>query len=66
MTDSVRLVSISNYLPDTIIIFWFDDKGEYEGEVSELQLGDVKLHILDGTNWLYSKYLLNEEDKENK
>ena len=64
MTDSVRLVSISNYLPDTIIIFWFDDKGEYEDEVSELQLGDVKLHILDGTN--YSKYLLNEEDKENK
>ena len=66
MTDSVRLVSISNYLPDTIIIFWFDDKGEYEDEVSELQLGDVKLHILDGTNWLYSKYLLNEEDKESK
>ena len=66
MTDSVRLVSISNYLPDTIIIFWFDDKGEYEDEVSEPQLGDVKLHILDGTNWLYSKYLLNEEDKENK
>ena len=25
-----------------------------------------KLHILDGTNWLYSKYLLNEEDKESK
>ena len=48
------------------IIFWFDDKGEYEDEVSELQLGDVKLHILDGTNWLYSKYLLNEQDKESK
>ena len=44
---------------ETRIIFWFDDKGEYEDEVSELQLGDVKLHILDGTNWLYSKYLLN-------
>ena len=49
---------------ETRIIFWFDDKGEYVDEVSELQLGDVKLHILDGTNWLYSKYLLNEEDKE--
>lgn len=44
---------------ETRIIFWFDDKGEY----AELQLGDVKLHILDGTSWLYSKYLLNEEDK---
>ena len=51
---------------ETRVIFWFDDKGEYEDEVSELQLGDVKLHILDGTNWLYSKYLLNEEDKESK
>jgi hypothetical protein len=51
---------------ETRIIFWFDDKGEYEDEVSELQLDDVKLHILDGTNWLYSKYLLNEEDKESK
>lgn len=51
---------------ETRIIFWFDDKGEYEDEVSELQLGGVKLHILDGTNWLYSKYLLNEEDKESK
>lgn len=51
---------------ETRIIFWFDDKGEYEDEVSELQLGDAKLHILDGTNWLYSKYLLNEEDKESK
>ena len=50
----------------TKYIFWFDDKAEYEDELSELQLGDVKLHILDGTNWLYSKYLLNEEDKENK
>lgn len=30
---------------ETRIIFWFDDKGDYEDEVSELQLGDVKLHI---------------------
>ena len=50
----------------TRIVFWFDDKGEYEDEVAELQLGDVKLHILDGSNWLYSKYLLNESDKESK
>ena len=48
------------------IVFWFDDKGEYEDEVSELQLGDVKLHILDGSNWFYSKYLLNESDSESK
>ena len=50
----------------TRIIFWFDDKGEYEDEVSELQLDNVKLHILDGTNWFYSKWLLNESDTEGK
>lgn len=52
--------------PDTRIIFWFDDKGEYEDEVSELQLEHAKLHILDGANWLYSKWLLNESDQESK
>ena len=51
---------------DTRIIFWFDDKGEYEDQVSELQLDNAKLHILDGTNWFYSKWLLNESDTENK
>ena len=51
---------------DTRIIFWFDDKGEYEDEVSELQLDNAKLHILDGTNWFYSKWLLNESDTEGK
>ena len=50
----------------TRIIFWFDDKGEYEDEVSELQLDNAKLHILDGTNWFYSKWLLNESNTESK
>ena len=51
---------------DTRIIFWFDDKGEYEEEVSELQLNNAKLHILDGSNWFYSKWLLNESDPDRK
>lgn len=51
---------------DTRIIFWFDDKGEYEDEVLELQLDNAKLHILDGTNWFYSKWLLNESDTKSK
>ena len=48
------------------IIFWFDDKGEYEDEVYELQLEHATLHILNGTNWFYSKWLLNESDTEGK
>lgn len=51
---------------DVRIIFWFDDKGDYAEEVSEIQLGTAKLHILDGENWLYSKWLLNESDPEGK
>lgn len=50
----------------TKYIFWFDDKAEFEDEVSELQLGEVKLYILDGSNWFYSKYLLNEQDAGSK
>lgn len=51
---------------ETCIVIWFDDKGEYEDEVTELQLDNVKLHILDGANWLYSKWLLNESDTRSK
>ena len=36
-------------------IFWFDDKAEYENEVSEIALDNAKLHVLDGRNWFYSK-----------
>lgn len=50
----------------TRIVFWFDDKGEYEDEVAELQLNNVSLHILDGANWLYTKWLLHEKDTEGK
>ena len=41
---------------ETRIIFWFDDKGDYSAEVEELCLDNAKLHILTGTNWLYSKW----------
>ena len=46
----------------TRIIFWFDDKGEYEDEVAELQLDNASLLVLDGLNWLYTKWLLQEKD----
>lgn len=48
------------------LVFWFDDKGEYEDEVNELQLEAATLHILDGKNWLYTKWLLNESDELGK
>lgn len=50
----------------TRVIFWFDDKGEYEDEVAELCLDNATLHVLDGSNWLYTKWLLHEQDTEGK
>ena len=47
-------------------IFWFDDKAEYEDEVSELVLDGAKLHVLDGRNWLYSKWLFFESNPDSK
>lgn len=49
----------------TRLIFWFDDKGDYADEVSDLELVGASLHVLDGSNWLKSKWLL-DEDKPNE
>ena len=52
---------------DTRIIFWFDDKGEYEDEVSEITVRVMRNYIFwMVANWLYSKWLLNESDIEGK
>lgn len=50
----------------TRIVFWFDDKGEYEDEVTELCLDNATLHVLNGANWLYTKWMLHEKDTEGK
>ena len=47
-------------------IFWYDDKAEYENEVTELALDNAKLHVLSGRNYLYSKWLFNESDTEGR
>ncbi len=52
--------------PSVKYIFWFDDKAEYENEVSELALDNAKLQVLDGRNWLYSKWLFSESDADSK
>lgn len=52
--------------PSVKYIFWFDDKAEYEEEVSELDLIEAKLHVLDGRNWFYSKWLFYESDPDSK
>ena len=53
-------------MPSSKYIFWFDDKAEYEAEISEIALDQAKLHVLTGDNWLYSKWLFAESDPDSK
>jgi len=54
------------FKPSTKYIFWFDDKAEYETEVSELVLEQARLHVLTRDNWFYSKWLFAESDPDSK
>lgn len=47
------------------LVFWYDDNAEFAEEVDSLQLDKAKLHKLTGDNTLYTKYLLECEDREN-
>lgn len=50
----------------TRIVFWYDDKADYEEDIKDLQLDDVKIHILDGSNYFYTKYSIEVLEKESK
>lgn len=46
------------------IIFWHDIDGEFAEEINEIQIPNVKVLILTGTNNFYAKKLLLEDDTE--
>lgn len=46
------------------IIFWYDDNGEFKGQIDTLELSNAKLLKLDGQNYFYAKYLLEKQDIE--
>lgn len=68
----VSLKQISNRLKDIFtnqgyndkrqIIFWYDENKEFEQEVEELNLENVKIHRLTPTNQFMTKLLLERED----
>ena len=47
-----------------VIIFWYDDGGEFRDDVENLSLENGRLHILNGKNQFYTKVLLEVEDRE--
>lgn len=46
------------------IIFWYDDNGQYESEISTLSLLNAKVLILNRNNALKTKYILEHEQPE--
>ncbi|MDR0911282.1 MAG: BREX-1 system phosphatase PglZ type A [Methanobrevibacter sp.] len=47
------------------IVFWFDENSEFQEEIAKLNLENIIIHHLTGSNWIYTKYLLEIKDKEN-
>ncbi len=43
------------------IVMWYDEKEEFKDDISGIELTDAKLHILDGSNYIYTKYLIEYE-----
>ncbi len=46
------------------IVFWYDDKGEFEEDIDGLNLSNAKVLKLNGRNSFYVKYVLEREDRE--
>jgi uncharacterized protein (TIGR02687 family) len=53
---------------DNRIIFWYDEDKEFLDEVNKFknQIKNIKTHYLTDSNLIYTKYLLEVEDTENK
>ena len=45
------------------IIFWYDENQEFVNDIENIKLSSAKLHILNDTNLIKTKYLIEFEDK---
>jgi uncharacterized protein (TIGR02687 family) len=54
---------------DRQIVFWYDEDAQFQEDLAEistiLEKENIKTHILENANWIYTKYLLEVEDKYN-
>lgn len=44
------------------LVFWYDDKGEFEEDVKEMRLVNAQVYFLRPDNQFYTKYLLERKD----
>jgi len=47
------------------LVFWYDDKGEFNEDIDTLVLNNARVYRLTGVNILYTKYFLECLDREN-
>ena len=46
------------------IVFWTDPERAYVEDIHQIEVENVKIHIMDDSNQFYTKYLLEEEDPD--
>ena len=46
------------------LVFWYDDKGEFEEDMQAVELDNAKVYFLQKDNQFYTKYLLERKDRE--
>ena len=49
---------------DRKLVFWYDDKGEFEEDMQTVELDNAKVYFLQKDSQFYTKYFLERKDKE--
>jgi len=44
------------------LVFWYDDKAEFEEDIDSVELDNAKVYKLEKDNQFYTKYFLERED----
>ena len=47
------------------LVFWYDDKAEFEEDMKTVELQNAKIYLLQKDNQFYTKYFLERQDTEN-
>lgn len=59
-----RLNAIFNESYHRQIIFWYDENQEFVDDIDNIHLNKAKLHILNDSNLIKTKYMIEFEDKD--
>src|SRR5690554_2468674 len=46
------------------IVFWMDPEKSFTEDINQIEIIDVKIHVMNKSNQFYTKYLLEEKDSD--